>query len=120
MQAIQSDFLQALRDAEDSVDIRDFTSFPDDISFEEWVIRNETWNNPFIRALASQFTSSIVGREPRDIGAHYWFDYLKSGGGWESLLGDHELGAQRHMIKSGKYLRSLDPLILTPSKALHR
>jgi monoamine oxidase len=85
----------------EAIDITVF-DFQDDVSFEEWTLRNESWDNPLIAANAAQLTTSIVGREPKDVGAHYWFDYLKSGRGLDSLLGDEEDGAQYLMVKTGK------------------
>jgi hypothetical protein len=106
--AIQNDFLTALTVAEASVDVTVFDEFPvqDDVTFEDWVLRNESWNNPLILAVASQLTTAIVGREPGEVGSHYWFDYLQSGGGWQALLDDGEDGAQRHMIKTGRHCRA--------------
>lgn len=116
---VQDDFLEELARVESTIDIEDFNSFPveDDVTFDAWVRRNESWDNPLILAVAAQLTTGIVGREPRDVGAHYWFDYLQSGGGWQALLGDDEEGAQRQMIKTGEnsaYVRAQRmPLIMT-------
>lgn len=63
-----------------------------------------------MHANARQLTTGIVGREPRDVGAQYWFDYLRSGRGLASLLGDDVNGAQWHMIKSGQLACSPGPL----------
>lgn len=104
MAQIQNEFIAAQELIADEMDLRVFDEFPSewDVSYADWIALNETWDDPQIHAVASQLSTSIVGREPEDIGAHYWFDYLKAGKGIQSLLSEGELGAQGQLIKTGK------------------
>lgn len=101
--ATAEDFIRAITIAERQIDLEVFDEFPvdEDVSFEKWILLNESWDNPFVHANARQLTTAIVGREPEDVGAHYWFDYLRAGGGLSSLLGDDANGAQQLMVKTG-------------------
>ena len=89
-----------------SINITVFDQFPEDedVSFADWVEQKGFWDHPYLRAVCSQLSSSIVGREPHEIGAHYFFDYVASGGGFESLLTAGKVGAQSLMIKTGRSL----------------
>lgn len=95
----------AMGTAVENIDVRTFDNFPEDedVSLADWVAQIGLWEQAFVQAVCSQLSTSIVGREPRDIGAHYFFDYVKSGGGFESLLTEGQLGAQSLMIKTGQY-----------------
>jgi monoamine oxidase len=85
------------------IDVRVFDEFPEDqdVSLRDWIAAAGYWEYPSIPPTISQLSTSIVGREPREIGAHYFFDYLKSGNGTVSLLTEGKYGAQSLMIKSG-------------------
>jgi monoamine oxidase len=50
---------------------------------------------------AASLCRANVGREPEEVGIHYWSDYVKSGGGLRSLVSDDEHGAQHLFIKEG-------------------
>lgn len=39
--------------------------------------------------------------EPDQIGAHYLFDYINSGGGLVSLFTENKMGAQALLVKQG-------------------
>lgn len=88
----------------EKVDIRNSSNFSEkeDLSVSDWIALQGLWDYPHIPALASALTSSIVGREPDEIGAHYFFDYIKSGFGFESLLSEGQDGAQSLMIEEGE------------------
>lgn len=58
-------------------------------------------SNPIIRALCSNMASAIVGREPEEIGAQYFLDYIQSGFGYQSIVSEGEMGAQSLKIKTG-------------------
>lgn len=106
--ALQDEVIEAILEAVEGINITVFDEFPveQDVSFADWVAQKGLWEYPSVQALCSQISSSIVGREPREVGAHYFFDYLKSGGGLLSLLSEGKLGAQSLMIKEGQYLQN--------------
>lgn len=105
LEEIQGELMLAMETAVETMDIRTFDNFQkdEDVSLADWVAQIGLWEHSFVQAVCSQLTTSIVGREPHDIGAHYWFDYIKSGGGFRSLLAQDRLGAQALMIKTGRY-----------------
>lgn len=105
LEELLGELMLAMETAVNNTDVRTFDDFPEneDVSLADWVTQIGLWEHPYVQAVCSQLTTSIVGREPREIGAHYWFDYIKSGGGFESLLGQDRLGAQALMIKTGRY-----------------
>ncbi|KAL6693530.1 hypothetical protein J3F84DRAFT_401430 [Trichoderma pleuroticola] len=45
--------------------------------------------------------SAVVGREPEDVGAHYFLDYIKSCYGYMSVVSEGDDGAQSLKIKTG-------------------
>lgn len=47
------------------------------------------------------YTRALVGCEPDNIGLLHFLDYIKSGGGLESLLTDGSKGAARHRNRRG-------------------
>jgi monoamine oxidase len=73
----------------------------EDISFSEWVFQKGL-KSPFIDALSMHLTSAVVGREPSEVGVHYLLDYIKSAGGYLSIISEGEHGAQSLKIKQGK------------------
>lgn len=91
--------------AANSTNIRQFNAFPDDqdVSFEDWVKRNAngTWDDPSVRAQVNHITTSIVGRRPHEVGAHYFLDYIKSGSGFISLVTEGKMGAQSLKVAKG-------------------
>ncbi|ETN44674.1 uncharacterized protein HMPREF1541_10344 [Cyphellophora europaea CBS 101466] len=92
-----------INEAVEEVDIRQFADFPEDqdVSVADWIALNGLWNESGIPELLSQMTTTIVGREPNETGAHYFFDYIKSGYGLESLGTETEFGAQFLMLAEG-------------------
>jgi monoamine oxidase len=100
---IQEKLFSLINDAVNISDIRNSSSFPEkeDVSVLDWVSLKGFPKDPSIQSLLSQLTSSIVGREPDEVGAHYFFDYVKSGLGLESLLTEGADGAQSLMIEEG-------------------
>ncbi|KAH6722933.1 hypothetical protein BKA61DRAFT_663669 [Leptodontidium sp. MPI-SDFR-AT-0119] len=80
--------------------IRKFDDFPgeEDVSVLEWVGKQGI-RDPFIDALASHLTTAVVGREPGEVGIHYFLDYIKSGVSYESITSEGELGAQSLKVK---------------------
>lgn len=104
-QELQNATLLYIYEAVEGIDPRNFGNFTvdEDVSFADWIEQKGLWGYPYVRGLCSQLSTSIVGREPHEIGAHYFFDYLKSGGGIVSLLSDDSDGAQALFIKEGKH-----------------
>jgi monoamine oxidase len=96
--------LLAMTEAITSINFTVFDQFPEeeDVSFADWIAQKGFWDHPYLRAVCSQLSSSIVGREPHETGAHYFFDYVASGGGIDSLLTAGKDGAQSLMIKTGE------------------
>lgn len=94
-------------EAQDKINIRKFDDFPleDDVSFEDWVTKRGLWENDHVRAVARQATAAIVGREPHEVGAHYFLDYVKSGNGIISLSTEGTDGAQSLKVKQGKMVQ---------------
>lgn len=85
------------------VDIRDFDKFPEDqdVTIAEWFKKLGLWEQPGIPTAVSQLTSTVVGREPEELGMHYFLDYVKSGGGFDSLGSDFKDGAQALLYAEG-------------------
>ena len=90
-------------EASKQIDLRDFEAFPkeQDFSVEQWFTLKGLWKSPHARGIVSQLTSSLVGRQPDEIGAHYFFDNMQSGGGLLELGSEGEFGAQSLKIKKG-------------------
>lgn len=85
------------------VDITNTGSFPtsSDISVEEWI--QSKGYSKFTQDLMRHGVGALVGREAREVGLHYFVDYVKSGGGLQSLFSVGEDGAQSLQIRQGKY-----------------
>lgn len=89
--------------ASQEIDIHETSAFPahQDISLEAWAkaqgLESELDQNMF-----RIFLYGILGREPRDIGIHYFLDYIKSAQGWHSVVEEDEDGAQHLKIRQGK------------------
>lgn len=72
----------------------------------------ETWaqskglSDPVGKHAVKFFTSAVVGRDPEEIGMHYFLDYIKSGGGFISIATEGEAGAQSLKIKQGEKLQN--------------
>ncbi|KFA81917.1 hypothetical protein S40288_06895 [Stachybotrys chartarum IBT 40288] len=95
--------LYALIDeAAEEVDIHDF-EFPaeKDVTLDQWVAQHNLWQHQHVRTMTSGLTTALLGREPHEIGAHYFLDYVKSGQGLVSLSSEGEFGAQSLKIKQG-------------------
>lgn len=103
--ALQQEMFATMNETISSINITVFDQFPEeeDVSFADWIAQKGFGDHPYLRAVCSQLSSSIVGREPHEIGAHYFFDYVASGGGYESLLTAGKDGAQSLMIKKGLF-----------------
>ncbi|KAH8900745.1 putative mao-A [Thozetella sp. PMI_491] len=86
-----------------SMDIHRWEDFPEDqdVSFAEWLAQKDLWHDPAIKSFSSFLTAAVVGREPDEVGAHYFLDYIKSGGGYISLTTEGEMGAQSLKVKNG-------------------
>jgi monoamine oxidase len=69
----------------------------------------ETWaeskgfTDPVGKAAMKFFTSAVVGRDPHEMGMHYFLDYIKSGGGFLSIATEGDDGAQSLKIKQGTF-----------------
>ncbi|PVH93654.1 amine oxidase [Periconia macrospinosa] len=90
-------------DAANKTDIRNFNAFPEkqDVTFAEWLDQNGLWEFELVKGLASSLSGALVGREPEEIGVHYFFDYIKSGGGLADLGSEGKYGAQSLKVKNG-------------------
>lgn len=84
-----------------NIDINDNSVYPtgEDISVEEWAKKQQLGHMG--EQAAAALCRSNVGREPDEVGIHYWADYVKSVGGFHSLVSDDERGAQNLFIKEG-------------------
>ncbi|KAK4493778.1 hypothetical protein PRZ48_014963 [Zasmidium cellare] len=93
--------IEALEKAQDQIDVKNPSSAPKhhDISVEDWLQTNNfgEWAKQTMR----HFTAAIVGREARELSLQYVLDYIKSGGGYLSLVSEGEDGAQSLKIKQG-------------------
>ncbi|KIV91519.1 hypothetical protein PV10_06051 [Exophiala mesophila] len=92
-----------INEAADKVDIRRPNQFPEeqDVTVAEWVAQQGLWDNLVVQAFTRQLTSTLVGREPHELGVQYFLDYVKSGLGFDSLGSEKADGAQYLMIKEG-------------------
>lgn len=93
-----------INEASEQVDIRQLDQFPaeQDVTVAEWVSQHGLWDSPVVQAFTRQLTSSLVGREPHELGAQYFLDYIKSGLGLDSLGSETPTGAQYLMVKEGE------------------
>lgn len=93
--------LQLVEDEQAQIDVGNpgKLNAADDMSAEEWIKAKglTPWPASFMRNLVS----SLVGREADEVGLHYILDYIKSGGGFESLASEGKWGAQSLKIKQG-------------------
>jgi monoamine oxidase len=79
-----------------------------DVTFAEWIDQMGKWENPHLQDICRGLTQAIVGREPEDIGAHYFLDYINSGQGLtESLMSETRDGAQYQWLKNGQSFSSI-------------
>ncbi|KIY02166.1 uncharacterized protein Z520_02304 [Fonsecaea multimorphosa CBS 102226] len=85
-----------------NIDIRKINEFPTnlDVSMDTWS-ESQGLSDDVGKAAMKFFTSALVGRDPAEIGMHYFLDYVKSGGGFISLATEGEDGAQSLKIKQG-------------------
>lgn len=83
------------------------------MSFADWLAKAGLWEDPDARAAAESLSSSLVGRMPQEVGAHYLLDYIQSGYGLESLASEGEDGAQSLLVKNGTCSRN--PHLLLPT-----
>ncbi|KAH8702931.1 amine oxidase [Phaeosphaeriaceae sp. PMI808] len=100
---IQAQFIALVMNAAEKINLRNFSNFPEreDVSFQDWIGQQGLWEYPETQILASEVTSTLVGREPDEIGAHYFLDYIKSGHGLQSLTTEGRNGAQSLMLEQG-------------------
>lgn len=74
-----------------------------DVTFAEWVDQLGMWDDPHLQNICRGLTQAILGREPEDIGAHYFLDYINSGQGLvKSLMAEDRGGAQYQWLKNGQ------------------
>ncbi|KAM0632006.1 hypothetical protein D7B24_003933 [Verticillium nonalfalfae] len=99
----EATWLLLIEESAAKINISDWDSFPEkkDVSFADWLDSYKMWEKAHIRALSRGLSRAIVGREPEDIGAHYFLDYIKSGGGLRSLMFEDQEGAQFQWIRQG-------------------
>ncbi|KAM6510364.1 hypothetical protein FSOLCH5_010805 [Fusarium solani] len=81
------------------IDLEKCTWAEQDCTLEEWMARKEF--SPTARAFTQLFVAMLIGGNVAEIGAHYFLDYIKSQGGFESLASDGPKGAQNLKIKQG-------------------
>ncbi|OAP56146.1 hypothetical protein AYL99_09325 [Fonsecaea erecta] len=86
----------------ENIDIRKSHEFPTnlDVSMETWS-ESKGLTDDLTKAAMKFFTGAVVGRDPAEIGMHYFLDYIKSGGGFISIATEGEEGAQSLKIKQG-------------------
>lgn len=85
-----------------SVNIKDSGSFSaeSDISVESWIKQKQF--TPFAADYLRAFVRGIICHEPEEVGIHYALNYIKSGGGFNSLFLEGPEGAQALKIKQGE------------------
>ncbi|KAL8326488.1 hypothetical protein RB597_002997 [Gaeumannomyces tritici] len=103
LQELEKVFFGLLITTEHDIDIRDFDKFPvdQDVSVTDWVAQKGLGGIEHVQGLTKRLVTSTVGREPEEVGAHYFLDYVKSGHGLISLSTDDEKGAQYLKVKQG-------------------
>ena len=69
------------------------------MTVEEWAQRNNLAEFP--RDFINFGVGGLVGREGRDVGLHYFLDYVKAGNGLAHLVGEGPETAQALKIKQG-------------------
>ncbi|UKZ68151.1 uncharacterized protein TrAtP1_009186 [Trichoderma atroviride] len=96
-------FVNLLDEAAEKCNIRTFDEFPEaeDVTMAEWVAQKGLADNPAVTATCRLLCSAVVGREPEEIGAHYFLDYIKSSYGYVSVVSEGDEGAQSLKIKTG-------------------
>lgn len=90
----------------EAMDLRKWDDFPEeqDVSFADWAALNEVYDHPYVKGVVRALTTAIVGREPDEVGAQYFLDYVTAGEGMRSLGFEDALGAQFLKIKQGESL----------------
>ncbi|KAL8366804.1 hypothetical protein RB595_008745 [Gaeumannomyces hyphopodioides] len=103
LQELEQMFFGLLLTTETTIDIHDFDKFPvdEDVSVADWVAQKGLGGIEHLQGLTKRLVTSVVGREPEEVGAHYFLDYVKSGRGLISLSTDDENGAQYLKVKQG-------------------
>lgn len=99
-----AELYEAIESDLERVDINKIETFPGnlDMSMETWA-QTKGLTDPVVSKPALKFfTSAVVGRDPEEIGMHYFLDYIKSGGGFISIATEGEAGAQSLKIKQGE------------------
>lgn len=98
-------FITLIDEAAEKCDIRIFDKFPEaeDVTMAEWVAQKGLADNPAVVATCRLLCSAVVGREPEDIGAHYFLDYIKSCYGYVSVVSEGDESAQSLKIKNGEF-----------------
>lgn len=83
--------------------INDYSDWPKDkdVNLDKWVEQTGLWRFPHVRGVVSALCRILIGRDPHETGAQFFFDYIKSGRGLRSLGTEDYLGAQYQMIKQG-------------------
>ncbi|KAL6247137.1 hypothetical protein RBB50_005480 [Rhinocladiella similis] len=98
-----ADLYQAIEPDLEKVDIHKVEDFPGnlDMSMETWAQTKGLTDPVLAKPAVKFFTSAVVGRDPEEVGMHYFLDYIKSGGGFISIATEGEAGAQSLKIKQG-------------------
>lgn len=97
-------FINLVDEAAEKCNIRIFDEFPEveDVTMAEWVAQKGLADNPAVNATCRLLCPAVVGREPEDIGAHYFLDYIKSRYGYASVVSEGDESAQSLKIKTGE------------------
>lgn len=108
MTNINGALYQAVESEMDSINIHNPTKIAAslDTSLDKWGESKGLVDETARNALKF-FSSAVVGRDPHEIGSHYFLDYIKSGGGFISIASEGPDGAQSLKIKQGEHFSSL-------------
>lgn len=75
-----------------------------DMLLSEWLEKHGLKKGTEGWAWFRSFVAAVLGIEPDEISTLYWFDYIKSGLGLESLGSDGPHGAQYRRVRQGLLL----------------
>jgi len=102
---INAALYEAIESDMDSINIHSPTKIAAslDTSLEKWGESKGLVDETAKKALKF-LSSALVGRDPHEIGSHYFLDYVKSGGGFISIASEGPDGAQSLKVKQGMYL----------------
>ncbi len=83
----------------------------DELTFEEWIQSQAPIGEDAMNALTVG-TRAMLGAEPSEIGALWFLDYCKSGGGYMSMRSDTKHGGQYLRIAQGYVIWLILPCML--------